>query len=298
MSGLLLENKAESVDGCLRTLVLSVEDHVEFLEGRKISRRQESPRWIDAYKVPGQFIGIRYPADSAHTQTGPLRPANRLYAIASSPYQAKSESADLDASIIEVLVDRDGGEDDQKLAELGPGSLAEISQVVGRGYASLFNTYVGLLSALEESRDLLLIGMGAKGIAPLRAALQWTPLQAHATAKSICLYYMCGSATSAAYVKEWDLWREAGIRVNPIYLSDAASSNNNGNGTGSIQAIKDGLEEAIFGAEAGLAATMGGNPRECAVLLSGLPGDVAAGITRRLGIEGVAKERILFCDFF
>lgn len=47
-----------------------------------------------------------------------------------------------------------------------------------RRYASLFNSYVGLLSALEDSRNLLLIGSGASGIAPLRAALDWAPVQA------------------------------------------------------------------------------------------------------------------------
>ncbi len=30
---------------------------------RKMRRRQEGPRWVDAYKVPGQFVGIRYPPD-------------------------------------------------------------------------------------------------------------------------------------------------------------------------------------------------------------------------------------------
>ena len=56
-------SRAESADGNTRTLVLSVEDHVNFLDGRKMRRRQEAPRWIDSYNVPGQFIGVRYPSD-------------------------------------------------------------------------------------------------------------------------------------------------------------------------------------------------------------------------------------------
>jgi hypothetical protein len=43
--------------------VLSVEDAVTFLDGRKVRRRQEGPRWIDAYRMPGQFVGVRYPPD-------------------------------------------------------------------------------------------------------------------------------------------------------------------------------------------------------------------------------------------
>ena len=65
---------------------------------------------------------------------------------------------------MQILVDRLGVEDDQHLAQLAPGMLLEVSTVVGRGFASLFNSYVGLMSALEESRNLLLIGEHA----PLR----------------------------------------------------------------------------------------------------------------------------------
>lgn len=59
---------------------------------------------------------------------------------------------------VQVLVDRDGSEQDQEMALLGPGKLLQVSNVVGRGFSSLFNSYVSLMSAMEESRDLLLIG--------------------------------------------------------------------------------------------------------------------------------------------
>ena len=42
-----------------------------------------------------------------------------------------------------------------------------------------------------------------RGIAPLRAALEWTPVQAHATAHKVNLFYAAKSATSAAYLKDW-----------------------------------------------------------------------------------------------
>ena len=64
-----------------------------FLEGRKVRRRQEAPRWVDAYTVPGQFVSVRHEGGAA---------AARLYALANSPYAARRESANLDASIIEV----------------------------------------------------------------------------------------------------------------------------------------------------------------------------------------------------
>ena len=60
---------------------------------------------------------------------------------------------------------------------------------------------------------------------------------------------------------------------------------------------QDALEREIFG-ERGLTGTLeGSDPQECAVLMAGLPGEVAAAMSRRLAIDGVSRERILFCDF-
>lgn len=62
--------------------------------------------------------------------------------------------------------------------------------------------------------------------------------------------------------------------------------------------MQDALEREIFG-EQGLGGTVeGSDPRECAVLLAGLPGEVAAALSRRLAIDGVSRERISFCDYF
>ncbi|KAK9839211.1 hypothetical protein WJX81_001667 [Elliptochloris bilobata] len=295
----VVENRAESADGSLRTLVLSVEDQVTFLEGRTMRRRQEAPRWVDAYMVPGQFVAVCHEGGAA---------AQRLYALANSPYAARRDSANLAASIIEVLVDRSGCADDRQLAQLGPGALLDVSNVIGRGYASLFNSYVGLLSALEDSRNLLMIGAGASGIAPLRSALEWAPVQAHATAHRVALFYAALDASRAGYIKDWDVWRGAGVRVEPCYLSaDAAAAGVGAAGDGSPrngafagpepQAILAALEEAIFDGNGGLHGAVGGDPHNAAVLISGLPGDATAALTRRLTSEGIKGERILFCEF-
>lgn len=37
----------------------------------------------------------------------------------------------------------------------------------------------------QEGRSLLLIGMGTKGIAPMRALLNWQPLLAHASSHQV-----------------------------------------------------------------------------------------------------------------
>lgn len=109
----MLDREA-SADGSVRTLLLSVEDRVTFLEGRKVRHVQESRRWIDGYKVPGQFVAARYCAPgsgggSGTEECGELRTAGRLLCLASSPYEARRDSALLDASLVELLVSRAGG---------------------------------------------------------------------------------------------------------------------------------------------------------------------------------------------
>lgn len=61
--------------------------------------------------------------------------------------------------------------------------------------------------------------------------------------------------------------------------------------------LQDELEQAVFGDEQGFMGSLGGDPRDCAVLISGLPGPVTATLTRRLTLEGITRERVLFCDF-
>ena len=62
--------------------------------------------------------------------------------------------------------------------------------------------------------------------------------------------------------------------------------------------LQDAVEQSIFERPQGLMGAVGGDPRDCTVLVSGLPGDVAASLTKRLSAEGVSGERVLFCDFF
>ena len=107
-----------SADGSARTLQLSVEDAVTFTEGRRVRNVQEAPRWVDGYCVPGQFVAIRYCKEngaagsssrSSSCAEGALAEAARLFALASSPYEARRDSANLNASIVEVCGGEGGG---------------------------------------------------------------------------------------------------------------------------------------------------------------------------------------------
>ena len=56
------------------------------------------------------------------------------------------------------------------------------------------------------------------------------------------------------------------------------------------------LERAVFGDDQP-SGSHSWDAAECSVLLSGLAGEVSSALSRRLTLDGVARERILFCDF-
>ena len=82
-----------------------------------------------------------------------------------------------------------------------------------RSFASLFNSEASLVSCLEAGHTLVLVAVGVRGIAPVRAALSWTPVLAHAGSSRVAVFYVADSQPSAAYLVEWDTWREAGVSV-------------------------------------------------------------------------------------
>jgi hypothetical protein len=63
----------------------------------------------------------------------------------------------------------------------------------------------------QEQRNILAIAVGLRGIAAIRAVLNWAPVQAHATSHKVSCYYVTKSPSSAAFLAEWDQWREAGV---------------------------------------------------------------------------------------
>jgi ferredoxin-NADP reductase len=150
----------------------------------------------------------------------------------------------------------------------------------------------------------VLVAAGTRGIAPLRAALAWTPVQAHAGTHGVSLFYAAASPAAAAYLPEWEEWRDAGVKVHIMYTGEDSNGSGDagreaGASGGSHEALQQALEVALFGGERGFVGALGGgDPGEAAVAMCGLPGDVAAHLTRRFTRAGVASERLLFCDYF
>jgi len=284
-SATVMRNDSISFDGNVRLLHLSVSDHVDVLYGRKVKGVVDAPRWIDSYTMPGQFVGVRFPGSTPRT-------AKLLYNIANSPYESRRDSAYFDASIIEIVVERNGNADDKELADMAPGALLEVSQVVGRGFCSLFNSVINVPSMVEEKRPMLIIALGTRGLVPTRALLNWTPIQAHATAHRMGCIYVTRSATTASFLPGWDLWRDAGVDFTPHYTEvydpeDPANADK----------VLELLEKTLFLREGGF-SSIAGPASDVVVVLAGMPGDLASQVTKRLTAKGVPHERMLFCDFF
>uniref|UniRef100_A0A383VD77 FAD-binding FR-type domain-containing protein n=1 Tax=Tetradesmus obliquus TaxID=3088 RepID=A0A383VD77_TETOB len=306
----VIRNEAINLDGTHRLLHLSVSDEVDMLYGRKIQAVPDTARWIESFTVPGQFVGVR---PTTQDETNGLADNQHLYTIACSPYESRRDSAYIGGSIIEVVIDKRNGGDQSTLADMAPGATVEVSQVVGRGFASLFNSYSGLPSSLEEQRNILAIAVGLRGIAAIRAVLNWAPVQAHATSHRVSCVYVTKSPSSAAFLAEWDQWREAGINFHPLYTEsmlksssedgEAPAANGSSSSSGSDAVVTAAdimglLDQGLFLHEHGIESVLGGRASDATVLLAGLGGDIASAVAKELTFKGVAWERLLFCDYF
>jgi hypothetical protein len=338
------ENRGESGDGAFRTLRLSVADDVPLLTGGvrpAVRSKPSGVRFIDGYKVPGQQVEVRLVVEEsgsrgdATTTTNPTTLPPARFVLASSPYEALRESSALAASIIEILVDREAPGDDTAaaLGVLAPGDQLDVSGVVGAGWAPLFDALGGsdddayhknsgggssaLAAALEARRPLLVVGAGAAGAAALRSTLEWTPVQAAASAGRVAAVLAAGRGTAGGdggdeadgssstpsaslsgvpYLIWFDLWRSFGVSLHtPPPLPPGAGA----------LALEAQLFGALFGAggepgalRAVLASSGGGNGGggDVTVLLGGLPRPVALAIVRRLEAEGVPSSQVLFGD--
>eukprot|EP01025_Chloroclados_australasicus_P023567 TRINITY_DN2385_c0_g2_i1.p1 TRINITY_DN2385_c0_g2~~TRINITY_DN2385_c0_g2_i1.p1 ORF type:complete len:379 (-),score=22.53 TRINITY_DN2385_c0_g2_i1:182-1234(-) len=277
----VIENRAENVTGTVRSLVLSVDDNVNILQGRKVQNLQESQRWIDKYKLPGQYVFVKQDnnGDESNNKVSPIR-----FPISSSPYAVRTESAYLAASIIEILVEN-GTKEFENFVGLGPGNVLQVSEPQGSGFSSLFNDHHGLLTAMEEGLPLLMIGQNVRGMAALRSALEWTSVQAHAGNNKVTLMFLTPSRQDAPYIKDWDKWRDAGIVVHPLF-----GQNHEG-----AKLIEEAL---VHGVEGNFTEVVGGRPNQIAVLMAGLDQKILSYLSTLLKNVGVEQKRIMLCEFF
>lgn len=181
----VVKNESASLDGTVRLLTLSVADDVEMLYGRK-SNKMGGEKLCDSYSMPGQFVALRKKETAAV--------CSHLFSLASSPYESLRDSYGIDASMIQIGVDAlHGGSDDKAIALMGPGAEIDVSQVIGRGFASLLGSS-SIPMAIETGSSMLLIAIGNRGLISLRPLLSWTPVLAHAGVHKVHTVYLTKNA--------------------------------------------------------------------------------------------------------
>lgn len=101
------------------------------------------------------------------------------------------------------------------------------------------------------------------GIAALRCVVEWQPVAAHAGVRTVTAFLECPSAAGAPFIRDFDRWREGGIRLFTLYGAGGAGSK---------------LASEL--AAGRIADFVGGSPRKAAVLVGGVEGARGTGCTR------------------
>lgn len=295
--GDLIANNAASFDGKLRTLVVGVSDFQgdEMLNHRNstTSTLFKHRRWLDGYKVPGQFVTIT-DMDSGKSVRKP---------ISVSPYRARTTAPNSDVSVVELLLDTMSDDGDENFfAAAQPPMRLRVSPVVGAGFENPLFSEFNLSSAIERGDAIVAFAGGARGMGPLRAVMEWPNVASHADKHPVTLFYLnCGdkpapanpynpeaveqaNGRGAAFVEQWDEWREGGAAVVPCFgpfFDD---------GVFAVQsAMVGGVAE--WGGKHG--TVLGKDARRVTVLLAGLEKDEVSAILRVPALQAVPKEQIL-----
>ena len=284
----VIANNAASLDGKLRTLVVGVEDaqgderlnHRNPTSGTLFKQR----RWLDDYVVPGQQVTL-VDLDSGKQVTLP---------VSVSPYRARATAPNADVSVVEFLLDADSDDGDENFfAKTQPPARLVVSRVHGSGFENpLFPKDFNLKAAVDAGHALVLLAGGARGIGPMRAALEWPVVASHADKHPVTLFYLHAGAresngASSAFVQEWDEWRGGGVAVVPLYgdkpgFTDQPGDTNGGEENAAMSSALSDASSAVLAVRTaiagGAAAEFGGkgrkalgdDPSAVTVLMAGL----------------------------
>ena len=284
----VIANNAASLDGKLRTLVVGVEDaqgderlnHRNPTSGTLFKHR----RWLDDYVVPGQHVTL-VDLDSGKQVTLP---------VSVSPYRARATAPNADVSVVEFLLDADSDDGDENFfAKTQPPARLVVSRVHGSGFENpLFPKDFNLKAAVDAGHAIVLLAGGARGMGPMRAALEWPIVASHADKHPVTLFYLHAGAresngASSAFVQEWDEWRGGGVAVVPLYgdkpgFTDQPGDTNGGEENAAMRSALSDASSAVLAVRTaiagGAAAEFGGkgrkalgdDPSAVTVLMAGL----------------------------
>ena len=286
----VIANNAASLDGKLRTLVVGVEDaqgderlnHRNPTSGTLFKHR----RWLDDYVVPGQHVTL-VDLDSGKQVTLP---------VSVSPYRARATAPNADVSVVEFLLDADSDDGDENFfAKTQPPARLVVSRVHGSGFENpLFPKDFNLKAAVDAGHALVLLAGGARGIGPMRAALEWPVVASHADKHPVTLFYLHAGAresngASSAFVQEWDEWRGGGVAVVPLYgdkpgFTDQPGDTNGGEENAAMSSALSDASSAVLAVRTaiagGAAAEFGGKGRKVLGDDPSLVTVLMAGLTR------------------
>lgn len=271
------ENRAASVDGTKRTLVVVIEDasvneSASYLRKKTIgSGTYSGKEWTERFEAPGQCV--RATAGGAGGAT------TRMF-MATSPYRVREASANWDSAKVEFLVD--GKRHPEALTGAKPGDAFRVSEPLGRGFSNVLFAERSLEAAMRKGHSLVVIACDTDGLASAASLFDWQPVLAYADAHPVTLFYLCESQESAALVASHDDWRAAGFKIIPCYgsLSDQIFMMEQCFLTGALAA---GGKPTILGASAD----------KCSALLAGAEGETASRILHLLTDRGLARDNIL-----
>ena len=110
-----------------------------------------------------------------------------------------------------------------------------VTPVAGAGFENPLFSEFNLGSAIERGDAIVAFAGGASSIGPLRAVMEWPNVASHADKHPVTLFYLnCGdkpapadpddldaveqaNGRGAAFVEQWDEWREGGAAVVPCF---------------------------------------------------------------------------------
>jgi hypothetical protein len=249
--------------------------------------------WTEAYVEPGQYVFARVPPSEDKdgrsrgeaTTTTKAMPTLRL-PIARSPYHVRYDSARYDSAKIEFLVD--AREHSPELAALKPGDRLYVSEPHGKGFSNVLFGERDLEAAMRKNHPLVMVAASSDGVASIRAMLDWQPVMAYADQHPVCVFYLCESQESAAFVALHDEWRSEGFKIIPCY--------------GDLDEQLFMIEQCVLtGAEhaGGKPTILGVDPtKPPSILLAGAKGDVAKRLLDLFDARGVSRDNILTSDFY
>jgi hypothetical protein len=286
MRSVVIENRAASLNGAKRTLVVAIEDKQSDVASNRLHAassaayvRDNGKAWTERFHEPGQYVMATFSSrDDDETETTRLP-------LARSPYHVRYDSARLDSAKVEFLVDAETHS--PRLYAAAPGDTFTVSAPAGGGFSNVLFAERSLESAMRKEHDLILVAYGTNGMASVRALLDWQPAMAYATEHPVCVFYLCESQEDAALLSLHDAWREEGFKIIACYgtLDDQIFLMEQCFATGAPGA---GGRPVIVGADASRASA----------LLAGAEGETARRLLALFESRGVAKDNVLTSDFY